>query len=407
MPTQQSKAGEMLLRKLASMPLDALGTNPSPNVLQGTFGDFSYVPPPPSEMMPKLGSMILDFIPGLGDIKSGQEAIMGQDLITGDKLENWQRWLAGAGALPFIPNMAGMLKKAPLSFDGMVKSAGKNIEGKGGFNEMVEKARTGETDITTAKPGKAEGGKLFYHGSHGGIDRWGISNSQDLGIHFGTKEQAISRVQKGAQGRGTLYTVSIKNIPEEKIIDVPDVFNRVGWPSGSPYADIIRIFDGRINFEWHDKADLIDRARKADDLVDLDIGRGDWNDEKVVRLFWKELRKKLLDYGYEAVRYENKIEGKGESIVILDPKRTKIKTTAHEGIDELPEQPQSTRKPYKPELKILKPYTKYIAYKQGQLPLEFETKDIWDTSGKEQTLIGYRFEEKSPSPSRPPESGKK
>jgi hypothetical protein len=52
-------------------------------------------------------------------VKSAQEAISGKDLITGQKLNWWQRGLAGVGALPGVPNLglmlgAGKALKAPV-----------------------------------------------------------------------------------------------------------------------------------------------------------------------------------------------------------------------------------------------------------------------------------------------------
>ncbi|WYU49949.1 T7SS effector LXG polymorphic toxin [Bacillus sp. FSL K6-0047] len=45
------------------------------------------------------GSTILDFIPVVGNIKSGVEAVIGKDLITGRELEEWERYLAGAAII--------------------------------------------------------------------------------------------------------------------------------------------------------------------------------------------------------------------------------------------------------------------------------------------------------------------
>jgi hypothetical protein len=63
----------------------------------------------------KLASILLDLIPGVGDIKSGQEAITGADILTGEKLGGLGRGLAGLAVLPFVPGVIkkfGKLKKA-------------------------------------------------------------------------------------------------------------------------------------------------------------------------------------------------------------------------------------------------------------------------------------------------------
>ncbi|MCM3714439.1 polymorphic toxin type 8 domain-containing protein [Alkalihalobacillus oceani] len=45
------------------------------------------------------GSAILDFLPFVGNIKAGVEALTGKDAITGRHLEGWERALAGAAII--------------------------------------------------------------------------------------------------------------------------------------------------------------------------------------------------------------------------------------------------------------------------------------------------------------------
>ncbi|MDY7223745.1 T7SS effector LXG polymorphic toxin [Halalkalibacterium halodurans] len=52
------------------------------------------------------GSAVLDFIPVVGNIKAGVEALTGKDLITGRELEDWERYLA-AGSIVGGPIVKG------------------------------------------------------------------------------------------------------------------------------------------------------------------------------------------------------------------------------------------------------------------------------------------------------------
>lgn len=52
---------------------------------------------PSTGFMRQAGSMGLDFIPVVGNVKSGIEAIMGKDLVTGQKLSTTERIIAGVG----------------------------------------------------------------------------------------------------------------------------------------------------------------------------------------------------------------------------------------------------------------------------------------------------------------------
>jgi hypothetical protein len=51
----------------------------------------------------KLLSALMDISPGIGDVKSAQEALTGEDILTGEKLGTLGRSLAGLAVLPFVP----------------------------------------------------------------------------------------------------------------------------------------------------------------------------------------------------------------------------------------------------------------------------------------------------------------
>lgn len=63
-------------------------------------------------MRNSLLSGILDFSPGVGDIKGAQEAITGRNYLTGDRLGGWERGLSALAMLPFIPGqIKGLARK--------------------------------------------------------------------------------------------------------------------------------------------------------------------------------------------------------------------------------------------------------------------------------------------------------
>lgn len=59
-------------------------------------------------------SLLLDFLPVIGDIKGILEGIRGRDSVTGEQLENWQRVL---GAIPIIGRLGDLAKIADLAVD--------------------------------------------------------------------------------------------------------------------------------------------------------------------------------------------------------------------------------------------------------------------------------------------------
>ena len=47
-----------------------------------------------------IASAALDFVPGVGNVKSIGEAVLGKDIITGEKLSATERTLSILGAIP-------------------------------------------------------------------------------------------------------------------------------------------------------------------------------------------------------------------------------------------------------------------------------------------------------------------
>lgn len=68
------------------------------------------------------GSTILDFIPVVGNIKSGIEAFTGKDLITGRELEEWEQYLAMGSIVggPFVKGISKGIRTVN-NFSGTVK----------------------------------------------------------------------------------------------------------------------------------------------------------------------------------------------------------------------------------------------------------------------------------------------
>ena len=78
-------------------------------------------------------SIILDFIPVIGDIKGVAEAIAGEDLLTGEKLEPWERAL---GLIPLVPG-AVLLRYAD-----EVADLGRQVDGVGDLGRHVDDVET-------------------------------------------------------------------------------------------------------------------------------------------------------------------------------------------------------------------------------------------------------------------------
>lgn len=129
-----------------------------------------------------VGNTALDFLPGIGDLKSAQEAITGtQPMLEGvpgveSHLTIPERIGAGIGALPFVPNVVGMMK---------------GIKGGGKLIDAAKTIGKGEGRIPTAIPEKAEGGT--FPEVIGPFRRYSIPNFAT------TDEKIFNRVYPGVK----------------------------------------------------------------------------------------------------------------------------------------------------------------------------------------------------------------
>jgi len=86
--------------------------------------------PTPEQKMQGL-SMILDMIPGVGDVKSGVDAWRGKDTVTEEDLPGWARVVAALGALPLIPSLVYAGKMAKGAKVGKAVEKSEALEGVG------------------------------------------------------------------------------------------------------------------------------------------------------------------------------------------------------------------------------------------------------------------------------------
>lgn len=142
----------------------------------------------------------------------------------------------------------------------------------------------------TTLPESYQQGKYWYHASPNQFDQFDVSRS-DLGPHFGNMQQAIYVIQNRLNGNGTLYKTRIKVSNPLSLKDV-----------GSFHAD--NIADQLLRKKIISKQDYIKYNEKDA-----------WKHRKQYN---QEVRDKLLDQGYDGVRYQNNHEGSGVCVIPFD-----------------------------------------------------------------------------------------
>lgn len=147
-----------------------------------------------------IANTLLDFLPGPGDLKSGIEAIAGKSgLALDEPMAWWQRGLSGLGALPMIPNIAGV-----------IRGAGKSDELRG----LLKAGKKGDIP-TTETPKTPEGGKFISKS----LSKAGVDIEPGLTIYHGSQgpiggEFDLNHVGKGhatTEGWGVYFASDKRN----------------------------------------------------------------------------------------------------------------------------------------------------------------------------------------------------
>jgi hypothetical protein len=171
----------------------------------------------------------------------------------------------------------------------------------------------------------------YYHGTTGDFPAFDPTKSTDLGMHFGTPEQANTA---GANILTRQYDDGANVVPvmlrSDKTARVKDIFNVVGQTyQGKAKALTL---GSELQFNNADRAALYAAAKDAD-KASKKMG-GDWGrmsaDEKTIaafddasQRFYDVLGQAAKNQGVDALKYTNKVEGKADSIAVLDPSQVR------------------------------------------------------------------------------------
>lgn len=246
--------------------------------------DPSYVPPPASETWKKAVSTGIDFMPGPGDIKSAQEAVTGKNLITDEPLAWWERGLAGAGALPLIPNVAGLLGGAKAAFrqKGLsnaveMASKGHNVEDiwqKTGWLKGPEGKWRFEIDDEKLKlkPNNRDFGKLSDFVDHPDLFKQ-YPEAKDISVRWDRTREGASFSPEGnmieiGTGNKDLKETFVHEI--QHAIQVKEGFAKGGSPSEfiAGYRSVVRDLEEQID-AINNRLRKVMGTPKYDELITL------------------------------------------------------------------------------------------------------------------------------------------
>jgi len=180
--------------------------------------------PPTGAEVRGLASAMLDWLPGVGDIKAVQESVTGRDVITGKRLGAVQRLLSGLAVLPFVP---GTIRRLPQKLriylrpedlvpidDAWSGFKGYRVRGSGDMlkGELLDASGMPELlyHVTTAKRAVLKSGAL--RSMHD------VKEARGLGKGVGPAHQGVSFTTNRATAehikRSVLRNIEIARAPE-------------------------------------------------------------------------------------------------------------------------------------------------------------------------------------------------
>lgn len=170
----------------------------------------------------------------------------------------------------------------------------------------------------------AEGRPLVaHHGTSKDFEVYDPARSNDIGIHFGTAQQADRASQvMGEHLDGARIAPSYLTIQNPLLVG--DIFSRGGSGSYTRAAKSLLATKGMEDVDPSFARAILERAPKAqrekkqeEDDSAGDIARKD---------YWDMMKMAVESQGFDGFVYENKVEGKGKSYVVFGPKQIKSAT---------------------------------------------------------------------------------
>jgi hypothetical protein len=155
---------------------------------------------------------------------------------------------------------------------------------------------------------------IWYHASPNKFDVFDVTN--DIGYHFGTKEQAVDRMKQQKIKHFFLYKVKLNIKNTLRTIDKKTWF-------GLNLLDILSVNKLVNRKEMLEKLDNLKKQYKYDDSGKI---IPNWSD-KALKEWNDELKQILYSSGYDSIIYVNKFEDKktlDESIMVFNKNQIQI-----------------------------------------------------------------------------------
>lgn len=158
--------------------------------------------------------------------------------------------------------------------------------------------------------------RVFFHGTYATFSSF--EQSRDLGYHFGSSEQAVTKVggENAREGARVIPVyLSIKN-PLRLVEDVFSRFDQV------PIEQAAEVISQAAGLDEQQAAALRNQAAHVGQLRET-LGPADQRYVDAQERFWDQVQRALQGKGFDGVVYPNAVEGAGESWIAFQPNQVK------------------------------------------------------------------------------------
>lgn len=142
-------------------------------------------------------------------------------------------------------------------------------------------------------------GKTWYHATQQDFNTFDMKRG-DIGAHFGTYEQARKRLKGRLKGSGQIYSAKIE-VSNPLHLKDEGTFHAYGKVSDQLLKKGIISKEEHSRYTSNDNPSLETRT-----------------------LHNEEIRNRLIEKGYDSIKYQNTHEGAGMSLIALKPESIKI-----------------------------------------------------------------------------------
>lgn len=159
----------------------------------------------------------------------------------------------------------------------------------------------------------------LFHGTEKSFGEYDPTLSKDLGVHFGTLEQAQERIktwipEESKSGFGPGANVRPVNVDIEKPARLMDLFS-VNAPRKHLVRELLDMHDYLKSINSKEPGLKFSPENEAAMRYWAESGRGTEKD------LWDIVEKQAKESGHDAIVYHNLYEGPGDSYIIFDPKK--------------------------------------------------------------------------------------